>query len=210
MALSSFIKNYRKGTKEDLLYRLYVLVLSDILFGGLISISVRRLPNYSTILESSDSIFYASIGFLTFIAIFYSLIFSPAYQKKLKYFKNKIDEYVKDIDDNFDYLKKNISNKKQLKKIIKETESEINSTKFLKYSVKIDIIFYICVLSFVLSILLRIPHITPILFMLGVICLFHIVTALTFIFQDEYGYKSKRIDLVLDKYGRASRSFKIE
>ncbi|MDD3421509.1 MAG: hypothetical protein PHS47_04345 [Methanocellales archaeon] len=164
-------------------------------------------------MEHPDLLVHASIGLLTFIAIFYTLVFNITSQTKLNDLKNKIDEYLKEIVGEFEYKRIGASDE-QLKKIENNLKLNIKDTKRLKFLIQLDKILYICVMLFIMSIyffvfLNNLPM-ASLFFMLALTLVFHIITVWAFVFQDKYDIKSKRIDVVLDEHGQASRSFKIE
>ncbi len=103
-------------------------------------------------MENNDLIVHVSIGLLTFIAIFYTLVFSTASQTKLNDLKYRIREAIKEIDEHSEYMKSMTSNEKQLKKIENECKFDINIIKTLKILVQLDKILYICVMLFITSI----------------------------------------------------------
>lgn len=190
--------NVQRGTKEDLLRRLTILLVIDFLF--FLFIAIFSKPRFWDDIKNPEWILISSVGMLTFISIFYSLIFSMTTAGKLTDLKSKINFYLKDVEENFRYHKQNTNDRKKLVTIIKRTNDEVNRIKLLRVLVRIDQILYFCVLLFTLSIYFYlVPYnltLSSLLFLIGLILIFHIITAWVFVFQEEYNIRSQYVELI--------------
>ncbi len=201
-----------KGTKEYLLRRIFVVFIADsIFYFTTFLISGQKFWEKIT---NRDLIFYTAIGLLTFIALFYSLVFSKTSKTKLNEMNDKIDQYLRDVEKDFKYKKNMLDNPDAVQKAIYSYKREIFWIETLKPMLRLDIILYICVLCLLLSTYFYvIPNyldLASMLLMISYVFIFHILTAWIVIFQEEYNIGSKLLNLIVDKDGKASRTIKLD
>gem|GEM_PF-2589285 len=199
-----------KGTKENLLKKLGILLIVDTIFYALIFLFS---PRFWETIRNPDIILNSSLGMLTFIAIFYTLFFSKKSKTELNELKDKINKVLKESEENFKYKKNQTQDRTILMDAIKDANFEIGLIKFLKVLIQVDKILYFCVLFFIISIysyLVLNLGISSFFLLAGLVLVFHIITAWAFIFQESYDIRSKRVDLLLDETGQGHRVFKIE
>jgi hypothetical protein len=184
-----FNKSKEKGSKEDLLQRLFIIYSLDIFVFILLMALFESFVSLQKI-----EVLYASIGLLTFIGLFYSLIFQS--KTNLENVKKMINDYISEANKEFEANKNKLDASKlgELKRKIKAHETELRNVKFLRLMVQVDKILYICILIMISTIYSYIAGeftSANILFLISLSLVFHIISVWAFIFQEKYEVKPK-------------------
>jgi ABC-type multidrug transport system fused ATPase/permease subunit len=173
------IKNHTSAEHNKIYNAGYALYITDTILVTIIGIALWNKENNANIL-------LVDLGLLTFLGIFYTFVTSEIYQRKFNYISEVIEKRINDLQDSVVKSAENIKNLKSLEKEIKNIDERISNNKTVKYFLKLDYVFYISVLAYIISIILSLVELTQvsaIFLSIGITSTIHIVSAWLFVYQ---------------------------
>lgn len=161
--------------------KIRVITAIDIMFFLIIFVTM----DYTTM--KTDYLLYAMIGLLTFVAIFYGLIFQEPIKNKLQETNDIFNKRILEISNNFEQQKALIKDTKKLRKEIDLVDEKISNNKMIKSFMQIHTILYITAITLIvgiLSIVLNFPTgISAVMLCIGATLTVQILNLWAFVIQ---------------------------